>query len=461
MANTQLGIVSPTPKGDWIAGDTYQKLSIVRNGNASYQAKTTNTNIEPGVTSGWQTYWMLLNEDGTQGEPGPQGEPGVGVPTGGLAGQLLAKSTNNNYDTVWILQSQIEAGSAVNDENGNNIAQTYETKQHAQETFQTKTDSTVQQTTLQNQITTNRQLISRNSHRLDGLEQRIKPSPFITDSNIAYQKDVPSNAVGAAEIKIIGGMTYRDQNTSALTNSKVTAIKSVGVNLLAYPFNEQIKTSNGVTWIADNGGITGSGVPISVSWLTLGYINIRDLSSKILYVRLFGDYQNMRLSLELLQMDGSSITTLYVYKADSFNLDDYIDVYRIRVRVYRESNNTTVSGTMYPIISTVATSEYIPYRSYSLPIPEAVQLIDGYGESNPDDQTEFNYVFWDEDRNCYFLKKGSNVNGSWVALPAPTTTNITTIFTADNMISVEGNGTLTFVNDNAQAVPSTVEFITA
>ena len=42
---------------------------------------------------------------GDDGEPGPkgdQGEPGVGVPAGGSTGQILAKASGSNYDTVWV-----------------------------------------------------------------------------------------------------------------------------------------------------------------------------------------------------------------------------------------------------------------------------------------------------------------------------------------------------------------------
>ena len=256
-------------------------------------------------------------------------------------------------------------------------------------------NSVVSQLKVTNEFNQTNAKINRNSKRIANLEQGIPEELFVTDNSVAYQKDVPANVLTYAEVQKVGGMTYKDGD--ALRSAKVTEVRSVGVNLIAYPFNEQTKTSNGVTWIADNGGITGSGVPTSVSWLTLGYIYIRDLSSKILRIRLFGDYQNMRLSLELLRMDGSSITTLYVYKADSFNLDNYIDVYRIRVRVYRESDNTTVSGTIYPIISTVATSEYIPYRSYSLPIPSAVQALDGYGMGI--NAENYNYITWKPDDN--------------------------------------------------------------
>lgn len=40
-------------------------------------------------------------KDGKNGAPGAKGDPGVGIPTGGLRGQILAKASNVNYDTKW------------------------------------------------------------------------------------------------------------------------------------------------------------------------------------------------------------------------------------------------------------------------------------------------------------------------------------------------------------------------
>ena len=43
--------------------------------------------------------------DVMDGEKGDQGDPGEGVPAGGNAGQVLAKKTNDDYDTEWVDQS--------------------------------------------------------------------------------------------------------------------------------------------------------------------------------------------------------------------------------------------------------------------------------------------------------------------------------------------------------------------
>lgn len=64
-----LGIVSEVPMGDWNATTTYQKLNFVRHNGATYKAKTSNTNVEPGVTTNWEDVWMLCNYDGSSVSP--------------------------------------------------------------------------------------------------------------------------------------------------------------------------------------------------------------------------------------------------------------------------------------------------------------------------------------------------------------------------------------------------------
>ena len=40
--------------------------------------------------------------DGTDGVDGVDGKDGVGVPSGGVTGQVLAKKSDDDYDTEWI-----------------------------------------------------------------------------------------------------------------------------------------------------------------------------------------------------------------------------------------------------------------------------------------------------------------------------------------------------------------------
>lgn len=49
--------------------------------------------------------YVVQGQKGDPGDPGPQGDPGVGVPTGGLTGQVLAKSSGADYATQWVDQT--------------------------------------------------------------------------------------------------------------------------------------------------------------------------------------------------------------------------------------------------------------------------------------------------------------------------------------------------------------------
>lgn len=67
---TQIGIVSPVIKGEWKSTVTYNKLNIVTHNGVSFIAYGTVTGIvEPGVTAGWESYWMKLSTS-----PMPMGE---------------------------------------------------------------------------------------------------------------------------------------------------------------------------------------------------------------------------------------------------------------------------------------------------------------------------------------------------------------------------------------------------
>lgn len=67
---TQIGIVSPVVKGEWDSTVTYNKLNIVTHNGVSFIAYGTVTGIvEPGVTAGWESYWMKLSTS-----PMPMGE---------------------------------------------------------------------------------------------------------------------------------------------------------------------------------------------------------------------------------------------------------------------------------------------------------------------------------------------------------------------------------------------------
>lgn len=64
MEQTQIGIVSPVPMNDWNDKTSYYLLNIVRHNGAVYIARSASEGIEPGVTTGWDMYWLMLVKDG-------------------------------------------------------------------------------------------------------------------------------------------------------------------------------------------------------------------------------------------------------------------------------------------------------------------------------------------------------------------------------------------------------------
>ena len=64
MRDTQeLLNVSVIPKGEWRSNAYYERLSLVRHQGAAYLAFSPSVGIQPGVSTGWNAYWMLLVKD--------------------------------------------------------------------------------------------------------------------------------------------------------------------------------------------------------------------------------------------------------------------------------------------------------------------------------------------------------------------------------------------------------------
>lgn len=74
-----------------------------------------------------------LNEDVKvvmlKGEKGERGEAGQGIPTGGKTGQAIIKVSDKDYDYKWGSLVVNDVTNATNDGNGNNIVNTYATKE--------------------------------------------------------------------------------------------------------------------------------------------------------------------------------------------------------------------------------------------------------------------------------------------------------------------------------------------
>lgn len=94
--------------------------------NVSTGSPGTNVKISKSGTAEKPVFLLTVprgttGKTGPQGDTGPQGpkgdkgETGEGVPSGGIANQVLVKTTSDDYDTAW----KTESISITLDENGN------------------------------------------------------------------------------------------------------------------------------------------------------------------------------------------------------------------------------------------------------------------------------------------------------------------------------------------------------
>lgn len=61
MATYNLGQVAIVSKGAWTTGTAYALLNAVSNNGGSFLAIAPSNSIEPGVTSGWESYWAVMS----------------------------------------------------------------------------------------------------------------------------------------------------------------------------------------------------------------------------------------------------------------------------------------------------------------------------------------------------------------------------------------------------------------
>lgn len=62
MAQHDLGKVSIRPRGAYAANTNYEFLDSVQNLGGSWLALAASKDVQPGVTAGWQNYWMMFTK---------------------------------------------------------------------------------------------------------------------------------------------------------------------------------------------------------------------------------------------------------------------------------------------------------------------------------------------------------------------------------------------------------------
>jgi hypothetical protein len=290
-------------------------------------------------------------------------------------------------------------------------------------TAQSKEYTDVRESKINKSIDKVYQQVIVNSKQIENFKKGISEQ-FYTDSSVAYLKSVPENALPYAEIKKIGGMTYRDETAQRLRSAPVTVVVIEGANLIPYPYTETTKTINGITFtdngdgsITVNGTATGT-VLFAVSntlkmqdgEYTIGKISEAANSTEGVFAQLF--YK---------KDDGSYFTQNVVNTPVTLSLSSTI-AYSFQIAVIE---GVTVSNvTVYPMLNKGETAlPYAPYVCTAVTIPEVVQAIDGYGEGI--NANVYNYIGWSKKQFAKHVGKAvfdGSTDEMWLTTPANNTT---------------------------------------
>lgn len=237
-----------------------------------------------------------------------------------------------------------------------------------------------------------------------------------------------------------------------LRNAKVSAVKSVGKNLVN---QSKLLEKSGVTLNAD-GYYYAETTTILSNALTqvISGIVYKANTQYSISVTGYGSSNSQGLVIQVDYTDGSTTYPIGIANtvASTFTHTTKLGktVKRITATLY---NGTIINYIKNIVIREGTDTAYSPYTEHTLVIPEAVQSLDGYGQSNPDNAEEYNYIDFDN-----FISCGHIVDGVWIAYETKQKTDISNLITSDNLIGVEGGGIITFENEYKYNVPSEIVY---
>lgn len=288
--------------------------------------------------------------------------------------------------------------------------------------------------------------VDRNTKRITNLEQGLTPDPFLTDSSVAYVKDVPTNALPYAEVTKVGGMSYQSKNlfdTFSYTANEAGATIEEGKitgtiswkKRIKYELNLEVGKTYKVSF--DCNAIINGGL---LFW------NSFDNNSTLQTMHKEITIIPTEYPMSMVFCTGNNETEAQVILSNiMLNEGDIALPYEPYFEEIRSANVTEIS-------SQFANQEEIK----KVVISTEIQLLAGYGESNPDNAEEYNYIDFEKQK---FVAYGYIVDGAWVAFDTVKETDISDILSPDNLIEVEAGGTVTMINEYGLPVPSEITYM--
>lgn len=341
------------------------------------------------------------------------------------------------------------------------------------------------------------------------------------NATATYIKPVPADAAPYAEVVEIGGMTYKDGDT--LSSAPVTEVESVGVNLInpseLMKASQKEVTLNGDVFTANVNSATiyinsisiGNAVVLPAGTYTVSVVPLNDI---YLSVYVYAKKNNATL----FHIGVGKHTN--IYEATFTANEPFILSIGGGWNSAAQSAYTGSFAFKLQLVRDSTSRPYRPYTRNTLPIPEAVRALDGYGWGI--NEQVYNYIDWKKKQFvkrvgvmsantigwqgmasnlAYSLQKSKPYAKCLCALPSgfrniifddqgaivvyfddglfesiyelssalegvmlyyelatPIITDISNLLPADNLIGVEAGGTVRMVNEYGYDVPNTVTF---
>ena len=388
--------------------------------------------------------------------------------------------------------------------------------------------------------------------RVSNIEQHISDDYFVTDNTVSYKKAVPARACSTAKLLSMGGMTYRDEETQTLRDSKVTEIVSEGVNRLNPSAYASLIKDLTFT-LLDEGSfslINKTALTSSGTRFVAFEIPIPEAADNLYFkakTELIGGLTRVNVFVRIINSEGN-----YFYNTGWETIGDITQTLNVKRYLNGEAGTLRLNfygvvgepcnvgdGAIYRnvMVSFDTDMPYTPYKEpISYPIPAEIQTgkgVEGYAdtidfENKKDiqqivgvDLGDFN---WDKPATNVFMSstkpsnikyidnntslcvcanypnysyselysnravegfKGIGIDGAgnirivdgayadvaslkeavkgviaYIVLETPIETDISEhLKDFDNLIEIEGGGSLEFVNEYEQAVPSAVKYL--
>ena len=279
----------------------------------------------------------------------------------------------------------------------------------------------------------------------------LRSSDFIVfeDDDTAFIKDVPDISDISCKINIIGGMSYKSENLIVLSDVAET-------------------TLNDITYKVENGVITLNGTASESTKFSFQFTNPIPKNQDY-YAKLFISGTTTAANPKAIGETNTDVRLL-IPSTTTFNVNYDINYfwfsagtgtvwtdYIIKPMIVKGTTAPTewkqgFEGIRDSVVTSVVSKDSSNNTVDTITIDASVQALEGYGQSNPDDPTEYNYI---DLENKKYIEVGYIDNGVWISKNDEIDISA---YIDTNIIDIKENGTLTFTNTYDQAVPSSVDY---